>query len=504
MRTKVLSYIDAFVPIIYFVEQDYLLVDLFVKSLDEQFKISEWHFGFKAEINFKHKNILVESNLIDFLEFKYKNLNQSDSISHELIVIKDFHLILEHSPEILSVIKTFAQKIKTTSNFNFTLMLVTPIYIMPQVLENDLALIRFDLPNTQEIKVLIDDFKTIQNIKIPHQIEKTFISNLRGLHFSQIIQILSLSFQNNGQINQNDHQVILDEKEQILKKSNLLELIPLDTKFEDIGGLELLKNWLSQKEKIYKNLSKALEFGVSYPKGILMVGLPGCGKSLTAKATAAFFQMPLLKLDIGKILGKYVGESENNLARSLEIAKSISPCVLWIDEIEKAFAGIGEEGAGNSVTTRLLGNFLTWLQEKKDPIFVIATANDIQKMPPELLRKGRFDEMFFVELPNESERLAIIQIHLKKYKKLTSELSLSIQNTDFLKATNGYSGSDLECIVKEAIERAFVNGQEQLTIDLLKSVQKDFKSISAVLGQKLLHLKEQLKAFDLKPSSKIK
>ena len=221
-------------------------------------------------------------------------------------------------------------------------------------------------------------------------------------------------------------------------------------------------------------------------------------KSLTAKATASLFEIPLVRLDVGRLLGKYVGESEDNMRKALKLSEAISPCVLWIDEIEKAFAGVGGDGGGSDVTTRLFGQFLTWMQEKENTVFIVATANDISKMPPEFLRKGRFDELFFVDLPNGEERRKILEIHLKKRGKWTKD----IDTIALIKETEGFNGADLEAVIKDAIENAFINGQQTVTTtDLQKSI-KDTKSISSTLKEKISQIKDTISKIDIKPASK--
>ncbi len=228
----------------------------------------------------------------------------------------------------------------------------------------------------------------------------------------------------------------------------------------------------------------------------MIIGMPGCGKSLTAKATASLFEIPLVRLDVGRLLGKYVGESENNMRNALKLSEAIAPCVLWIDEIEKAFAGVGSDG-GNEVTTRLFGQFLTWMQEKENTVFIVATANDISKMPPEFLRKGRFDELFFVDLPNGEERKKIIDIHLKKRNKWNK----NIDSIALIKETQGFNGADIEAVVKDTIELAFIEEKNTITTDdLLKSV-KDTKSISNTLKEKIDQIKDTIKKIDIKPAS---
>lgn len=277
----------------------------------------------------------------------------------------------------------------------------------------------------------------------------------------------------------------------------MLEMINFKETVDDIGGLETLKDWLNRKSKVFSDLDKAIKFGVDIPKGIMIVGMPGCGKSLTAKATASLFQMPLVRLDVGRLLGKYVGESEENMRKALKLAEAISPCVLWIDEVEKAFSGVGGEGGGSDVTTRLFGQFLTWMQEKENTVFIVATANDISRMPPEFLRKGRFDELFFVDLPNDDERSKILEIHLKKRKKWDRNIDM----ISLIKETKGFNGADLEAVIKETIETAFVDGKNTITTaDLLKTI-KDTKSISDTMKDRLKNIEDTIKKMNIKKAS---
>ena len=240
-------------------------------------------------------------------------------------------------------------------------------------------------------------------------------------------------------------------------------------------------------------------FGVDAPKGIMIVGMPGCGKSLTAKAAAKLFGLPLLRLDVGSLMGKYVGESEGNMRRALKQADAVSPCVLWIDELEKAFVGINSSSgnAGSEVASRLFGYFLTWMQEKTSPVFVLATANDISALPPELLRKGRFDEIFYVDFPNETERVAIFDVHLERRKKTSNKIDRKI----LAAKTDGFSGADIESVVKEAIEKSFVDGKAQLNTDRLLEVIKETQPLSVVMKDKVKEYKDKFNQTKIKPAS---
>lgn len=364
-------------------------------------------------------------------------------------------------------------------------------------MENYITVFDIPLPAINEIHDLIREFIDDLKISVEEDVINDIALSFKGLNEFQIKQILNLAYQDGGCIDKEDKLLILREKEQFIKKSGMLEIVNFTETVDDIGGLENLKEWLDRKAKVFANLDKAIKFGVDVPKGIMIIGMPGCGKSLTAKATASLFEIPLVRLDVGRLLGKYVGESEENMRRALKLSEAISPCVLWIDEIEKAFAGVGSDGGGNDVTTRLFGQFLTWMQEKENTVFIVATANDISRMPPEFLRKGRFDELFFVDLPNGEERRKILDIHLKKRKKWNKD----IDSIALIKETEGFNGADLEAVVKDTIEMAFIDGKTSITTeDLIKSV-KDTKSISSTLKDKIAQIKATVSKIDIKPAS---
>lgn len=370
--------------------------------------------------------------------------------------------------------------------------------VIPRELEHLVTFFDFPLPSIPEIRTILQDFAAGQGIQVSADDMDEIALSFKGLNEFQIGQILNLAYQNGGNLNRRDTRLILQEKRQFVKKSGSLELVDSDCRVEDIGGLDVLKKWLERKSKIFRDLDRAIKFGVDVPKGIMIVGMPGCGKSLTAKATAGLFRIPLVRLDVGRLLGKYVGESEENMRRALQLAEAIAPCVLWIDEIEKAFAGVAASGGeGSEVTTRLFGQFLTWLQEKENTVFIVATANDISNIKPEFLRKGRFDELFFVDLPNGEERRKILEIHLKKRKRWNK----AIDAIELIKETVGFNGADLEAVVKEAIERAFIEGREVLTTADLVSVAKETKSISDTLKERLPKMREAILKNDIKPAS---
>jgi SpoVK/Ycf46/Vps4 family AAA+-type ATPase len=326
-------------------------------------------------------------------------------------------------------------------------------------------------------------------------------------------------------------------KKQIVDKSGLLEYVSVDTTVGDVGGLGHLKWWLEEKQRAFENPEEAKKANVKPAKGILLAGMPGCGKSLSSKAVANKFKLPLLKFDLGSLMGKYLGESEEKLRRALKIAEDASPCVLWVDEIEKAFAGLSGDETG--VSQRLFGYLLTWLNDKTARVFVMATANDVAVLPPEFLRRGRFDEIFYVDFPNAVERRHIFKIHFskalgklpnftdaewnelcrdqkkKKAKKKEKvidgkgyivdekEVEYEVPDTEADKdyfGTEGYAGSDIEALVNIAHEAAWNAGKE-ITIETLKTQRKYLTPLKEVLADKIAKNKAKFGEYKLTPAS---
>lgn len=485
------SYIDALHPIIYINHFDFKVIDAAIAQVGEETKCVEFNNALGL-VDFRTKSPLRECSLEQFLK-----LTMDDGFEHEtFLVLKDVHGEL-NDPRIIALLKRIAENNLYNDEYHTTIFVLSDVTVIPHELENYITVFDIPLPTTTEIHTIIHEFINDLEINVEEEIINDIAISFKGLNEFQIKQILNLAYQDGGCIEKEDKYLILREKEQFVKKSGMLEIVNFTETLDDIGGLENLKEWLARKAKIFANLDKAIKFGVDIPKGIMIIGMPGCGKSLTAKATAGLFEIPLVRLDIGRLLGKYVGESEGNMRRALKLSEAISPCVLWIDEIEKAFAGVGGDGGGNDVTTRLFGQFLTWMQEKENTVFIVATANDISRMPPEFLRKGRFDELFFVDLPNGEERRKILDIHLKKRKKWNK----GIDSIALIKETAGFNGADLEAVVKDTIEAAFIDGKTAITTeDLIKSV-KDTKSISCTLKDKIEQIKATVSKIDIKPAS---
>lgn len=485
------SYIDALHPIIYINHFGFKVIDAAIAHVGQGAKCVEFNNALGL-VDFKTKSPMKDCSLEEFLK-----LTMDDGFEQQtFLILKDVHRELDN-PKVIAYMKRIAENNLYNENYSATIFIISEVTVIPRELENYITIFDIPLPTIDEIRGIIRAFITDMEIEVDADTIDEIALSFKGLNEFQIRQILTLAYQDGGCITRGDKALILKEKEQFIKKSGMLEIVNFSESIEDIGGLENLKDWLYRKAFIFRELDKAIKFGVDVPKGIMIIGMPGCGKSLTAKATASLFEIPLVRLDVGRLLGKYVGESEENMRNALKLSEAISPCVLWIDEIEKAFAGVGGEGGGNDVTTRLFGQFLTWMQEKENTVFIVATANDISRLPPEFLRKGRFDELFFVDLPNGTERRKILEIHLKKRKKWNE----NIDSIALIKETEGYNGADLEAVVKDTIERAFIEGRTTITTaDLIRSI-KDTKSISCTLKDKIASIQKTVEKIDIKPAS---
>lgn len=474
---KLREYLDSGFPILYIKSFEETRVDEIIRSVAANREIVEWNEA-RGFVDFEHKKPLVKKNtsLAETLDY----LDMNEEIDRKIFVIKDAVSYLQQ-PEIIGRIKQLA--IDIVNELDGTIVIVSSVLQIPREIEKFVTIFTMDELELEEIKDVIREFQKEQYLDpITENLLEEMANAFKGLSRYEINNILALAVANHSQLSRNDLQYIFEQKQQMIMKSGILEMIPVKERVEDIGGLENLKFWLSKKATVLKNMNKALEYGVDIPKGMLIAGMPGCGKSLTAKAAANQFDIPLLRLDMGKLMGKYVGESEENMRRAIALAEAISPCVLWIDELEKAFAGIGDGQNGSEVTTRLFGTFLTWMQDKKTMAFVIATANNIKKLPPELLRKGRFDEIFYVSLPNRSERRKIFELHVSKRRKVDAD---KIDYGKLVDETDGYSGADIEGVVKESIEKAFVEEAAGLTTEHILQTIRNTHSLSEIMGDEL-------------------
>ncbi|MBN1610347.1 MAG: AAA family ATPase [Polyangiaceae bacterium] len=378
-----------------------------------------------------------------------------------LFVLQDFHFFLdERSPAAPLVIRQLRDLVPAFKAARKTLVLVSSVLKLPPELEKDVTVVDLDLPREEELLRLLEE--TLEQVQGNPKVDvrlgpgdrELIVKGLLGLTRSEAENALAKVIVETSRIDPDDVDLLLAEKEQIIRKSGTLEFYSTPERFGSIGGLDLLKQWLRQRGSAFSEAARA--FGLPNPRGLLLVGVPGCGKSLSAKAVAAEWRMPLLRFDLGKVFQGYVGQSEENMRRALKMAEGVAPCLLWIDEIEKGLAGARGESSDSGTSQRVFGSLLTWMEEKSAPVFVIATANDISALPPELMRKGRFDEIFFIDLPNARERSQILAIHLTKHHRDYSEFDVA----EHARNTEGFSGAELESVVIAALYEAFAEGEQ--------------------------------------------
>jgi SpoVK/Ycf46/Vps4 family AAA+-type ATPase len=398
-----------------------------------------------------------------------------------VFVFKDLHAWFGENgrpadPIVIRRLRDMAHEFKN-GNIPISLVILAPLLRLPAELEKEVTIVDFALPKEDEI------ISVLNNILLTNTADGRIVNNLSeigqeklakaamGLTLNEAENAFARAMVNDGKLSDDDLETVLDEKRQTIKKSGILEFVGIETTLDEVGGLQNLKRWLLKRSDSW--LAEAQEYGVPAPKGVLITGVPGCGKSMTAKAIASAWELPLLRLDIGRIFSGLVGSSEQNMRSAIRTAEAIAPCVLWIDEIEKGFAGTS--GAGDSGTSsRVFGSFLTWMQDKDKPVFVIATANNIDRLPPEFLRKGRFDEIFFVDLPTSIERESIWKLHLHKRVKSAHVLgNLKIDDDlcrDLAGMSEEYSGAEIEQAVIAALFDAYSERRSITVDDLTRAV----------------------------------
>ncbi len=359
-----------------------------------------------------------------------------------------------------------------------TLVLISPTPHIPADLESLVTLVDFPLPTEQQIRATLDGMIARNSSAGALKVElgaagaERLAKAALGLTAFEAENAFARSMVDDGRLTDDDIALVQEEKRQIVQKSGVLEVVKANVSLDDIGGLENLKTWLRKRNGSW--LDEAAAYGLPAPKGVLVTGVPGCGKSLTAKAMASAWSLPLVRLDIGRVFGGLVGASEQNMRTALRTAEAIAPCVMWIDEIEKGFAS-GASGAGDSGTSaRVFGTFLSWMQEKTAAVFVMATANQIALLPPEMMRKGRFDEIFFIDLPTDVERRVIFSIHLKARLKAGPALGALVVDDPLLdrlvQATEGFSGAEIEQVVISACFDAFNERRHLTAEDMLHGI----------------------------------
>ncbi len=402
-----------------------------------------------------------------------------------IYVLFDFHAFTDNV-KIKRLLRDSAKQLRQS---NKTVVLVGPTMNIPLELSKDIAVIDFDLPEISDLAETFDGAVKVLGkrrdvtIGITSFLREKLLRAAQGLTLVEFENVLAKSVVHQKAIDERTIREVLEEKKQIIRKSGSLEYFSPDENFDQVGGLGHLKHWLTKRAEAFTD--RARDFGLPTPKGLLLVGTQGCGKSLTAKAVAAQWNLPLLKLDVGTIFSGIVGSSESNVRHMIKVAESISPCILWIDEIEKGFSGMGSSNFSDAGTAaRVFATFTTWLQEKKKPVFVIATSNDITVLPPEMLRKGRFDEIFFVDLPEQNEREAIFCIHLQKRSRAPAEFDV----VRLSEVSAGFSGAEIEQAIVDGMYDAFDEGRELTSADIENNLRSTVP-LSRVMAEQITALR---------------
>ncbi len=393
-----------------------------------------------------------------------EQLDKFDPQANIVFVLKDFHE-LWNNPQVKRKLRNLAQNFKYNKK---TILVTCPMGKIPEELRNESVLLNFPLPVQAELQDVLDNLTRNPGVKVnltPLGREKLVKAAL-GLTAAQAQRVFASAIVGSADstLDDRDIDLVTEEKRQILLESEALEFYPIIHSPDDVGGLGVLKAWLRMRDMAFTQ--KAREYGLPAPKGIALIGIPGTGKSLTAKMIGGMWRMPLIRLDVGSLFGSLVGESEERTRRALHLAETIAPCVLWIDEMEKALA---HGGLDSGTSTRVFGSILTWMQEKTAECFVVATANDISSLPPELLRRGRFDEIFFLDLPTPIERREIFAVHLRKRRRLPQDYDLDI----LAAKSEGYVGAEIEQAVIDAMYQGYNdNAREFTTADILAALER--------------------------------
>ncbi|MBW4535605.1 MAG: AAA family ATPase [Pleurocapsa minor HA4230-MV1] len=381
-----------------------------------------------------------------------------------IYIFKDLHPFLD-GPVIVRWLRDAIASFKGTDK---VIILMSPLQTVPIELEKEVVVLDYPLPNLSELnQVLSERLAKSRGNRLDTETREKLLKAALGLTKDEAEKVYRKAQVKAGKLTESEVEIVLSEKKQLIRRNGILEYIEEDETLNSVGGLEELKGWLKQRSNAFTE--RAREYGLPQPKGMLILGVPGCGKSLIAKTTSRLWGLPLLRLDMGRVYdGSTVGRSEANLRSALKTAESISPVILFIDELDKAFAGGGGSGDSDGGTSgRIFGSFLTWMQEKKSPVFVMATANRVERLPGEFLRKGRFDEIFFVDLPSSAEREDIFRIHLGKRRSEINRFDLE----QLTKVSDGFSGAEIEQAIIAAMYDAFAQDREFTQLDIIAAIK---------------------------------
>ena len=379
-----------------------------------------------------------------------------------LFLLKDFNRFLTD----LSISRKLRNISRILKLQPKTIIIIGSDLTIPKELQDLITVVQFQLPLEEEISQELNRLINSLNIKVDSQLFENLTRACQGLSLERIRRVLSKIIATYKTIDNDSIAVLLSEKKQIISQTEILEYSSVNEQIANLGGLENLKDWLKKRKTAFG--LQALNYGLPTPRGLLLIGIQGTGKSLTAKAIANDWQLPLLKLDVGKLFGGIVGESESRLRQMINVAETISPCILWIDEIDKAFSNTDNRG-DSGTSNRVLATFISWLSEKTKPVFVIATANNIDLLPIEIIRKGRFDEIFFLDLPEQEEREEIFKIHLQTFRPNSWE---SFDYSQLAKASESFSGAEIRQSIIEGMYHAFYEKREFTTEDICRALKE--------------------------------
>ena len=470
MRAKITRYIRAGYAGLYLVSHEEPRVEAELKAVAAELKHTLFAWS-------------ITEGLIDTAKGTARECNEPVEVlaaaaelpENSILLLRDFHQFFEEpNPVLVRKLKDVIREARTSGK---TIAVLGCRITIPPELERELTIVDFALPGAEQIGTVLRGIA--QSAKLPEpkdQALAALIDAARGMTTTEAENAGALSVVETGRL---EATVIAREKAQAVKKNGLLELIETRESLDSIGGLDVLKDWLIKRREAFT--PRAVEYGLPTPKGVLMLGIPGCGKSLTAKATASVFGVPLLRLDAGRIFAGLVGQSESNLRSVIQTAEAIAPCVLWLDELEKALSGSKSSGATDGGTSsRVFGSMLSWMQEKKSPVFIVATANDVSQLPPEMLRVGRWDQLFFIDLPTREERELIWNIQIAKYRRPPEDFDIA----QLAKATDAFTGSEIEQVFVEALYRAFDRAAEPTDLTI-GDVLVDFVPLSKLMAEQI-------------------
>ena len=408
-----------------------------------------------------------------------------------IFLLKDFNRFLNDL--------TISRKLRNLSRIlklqPKTIIIIGSELKLPLELQDLITILQFQLPTQEEITKELERLINSLKISIDAKLFENLTRSCQGLSLERIRRVLSKIIATYKTINEESILILLSEKKQIISQTEILEYYPVNEKFDNLGGLKILKEWLQKRQTAFS--LQAIEYGLPTPRGLLLIGVQGTGKSLTAKAIANDWKLPLLKLDVGKLFGGIVGESESRLRQMINISETLSPCILWIDEIDKAFSNSQNNG-DSGTSNRVLGTFVSWLSEKKKPVFVIATANNIDLLPLEIIRKGRFDELFFLDLPQKEEREEIFKIHLEYFRPNTWK---NFDSQKLATITDAFSGAEIRQVIIEGMYQAFYENREFNTNDIELAIT-NLIPLANIESEQMLKLKKWASSGRIRLASK--